>query len=84
MSINAILIVVGVVLFIAGLAKLGRGQSGGFNLSNFGINVGSTSTQTNTVGDVTPDGAKGNKPDWAGIAIAGLGLLTALVGWLNS
>ncbi len=47
MSTNLVLIVVGAVLFLAGLAKLGGSQSGGFNLSNFGINIGGTNTQTN-------------------------------------
>ena len=80
MSTNAILIVVGAVLFLAGLAKLGSSQSGGFSLSNFGINIGSTNRQENTVGNAAPDAAK---PDLLGLAIAGLGLLTALVGWLK-
>jgi hypothetical protein len=83
MSTNAILIVVGAVLFLAGLAKLGSSQSGGFNLGNFGINIGSTNTQENKVGNVAPDAAKSAKPDLVGLAIAGLGLLTALVGWLK-
>jgi len=83
MSTNLILIVVGVVLILAGLAKLGSSQSGGFNLSNFGINIGGRSTQTNRIGNVTPDAAKATKLDWAGIAIAGIGLLSALVGLLR-
>ena len=86
MSTNVVLIVVGAVLFLAGLAKLGRSQSGGFNLSNFGINIGGTNTQTNKVGNVAPDEAKETKPDWVGLAIAAIGLLTALVGlvgWLK-
>ncbi len=49
-----VLIVVGAVLFLAGLAKLGGSQSGGFKLSNFGINIGGTNSQTNEVGNVTP------------------------------
>jgi hypothetical protein len=83
MSTNVILIIVGAVLFLVGLAKLGRSQSGGFNLSNFGINIGSTSTQTTKAGNVAPEAAKSSKPDWVGLTIAGLGLLTALVGWLK-
>ena len=83
MSTNVVLIVVGAVLFLAGLAKLGRSQSGGFNLSNFGINIGGANTQTNKVGNVAPGEAKETKPDWVALAIAAIGLLTALVGWLK-
>ncbi len=83
MSTNAFLIVVGAVLFLAGLGRVGSRQRGGFNLSNFGINIGGKSTQTNTAGDVAPSAAKDTKPDWIGLAIAGIGLLTALVGWLK-
>jgi hypothetical protein len=83
MSASSVLIIIGAAFFLIGLVKLGRGQSGGFNLKNFMINFGGTSTQTNTMGNVTPDGVKGNKPDWVGIVIAGLGFLTALIGWLK-
>ncbi len=83
MSTNLLLIVVGAVLFLAGLAKLGSSQRGGFNLSNFGINIGGTTTQTNKVGNVAPSPAKESKPDWVGLGIAALGLLTAVVGWLK-
>jgi hypothetical protein len=72
------LIVVGAVLFLAGL-----GKSGGFSLRNFGINFGGKIKQANTVGNVAPAAAKETKPDWAGLAIAGIGLLTALFGWLK-
>ena len=83
MSTNLVLIVVGVVLILAGLAKLGSSQSGGFNLSNFGINIGGRSTQTSRVGNVTSNPAKASKPDWVGLAVAGIGLLAALVGLLK-
>jgi hypothetical protein len=75
------LIIVGAVLFLAGLGRIG--SRGGFNLKNVGINIGGTNTQTNTTGNVAPGAAKETKPDWVGLAIAGIGLLTALVGWLN-
>jgi hypothetical protein len=78
MSANVLLIIVGSVLFFLGLAKIGSGQSGGFNLSNFGINFGSTNTQT--IRDVAPEAVNSKGPDWVGVAIAGLGFLTALVG----
>ena len=45
MSVNTILVIVGAVLILVGLAK--AGQSGGFSLSNIGINFGGTNTQTN-------------------------------------
>lgn len=78
MSLNAILVVVGAVLILVGLAK--AGQSGGFSLSNIGINFGSTNTQTNKVGNVTPELTKGGKADWVGLGVAAIGLLTAVIG----
>ena len=61
--------------------RLRNSQSGGFNLSSFGLNIGSRSTQINKVGSVAPGADKETKRDWIGLAIAALGLLTALVGW---
>lgn len=79
MSLNAILVIVGAVLILVGLAK--AGQSGGFSLSNIiGINFGGTNTQTNKVGNVTPEAAKGGKADWVGLGIAAIGLVTAVIG----
>jgi hypothetical protein len=40
MSVSGILVIVGAVLILVGLAK--AGLSGGFSLSNIGINFGST------------------------------------------
>jgi len=80
MSANFILVIVGIVLILLGLAKL-RSGGGGLSLSNIGINFGSTNTQTNKVGNVAPAAAtKDKKPDWVGLAIAATGLVTALVG----
>jgi hypothetical protein len=84
MSVNTILVVVGAVLILVGLAKAGQGQSGGFRLSNFGINFGGTSTQSNKVGNVTPESTKGGKTDWVGLGIATIGLVTAVVGLLRA
>jgi hypothetical protein len=78
MSVNAILVIVGALLILVGLAK--AGQSGGFSLSNIGINFGSTNTQTNKVGNVTPEVAKSGKADWVGLGIAAIGLVTAVIG----
>jgi hypothetical protein len=78
MSVNTILVIVGAVLILVGLAKAGR--SGGFSLSNFGINFGGASTQSNKVGNVTPESTKSGKTDWVGLGIAAIGLVTAVVG----
>ncbi len=87
MSTNVLLILVGATLFLAGLAKLGRSQSGGFNLRyllrNVGINFGGTVTQINIGDKVTPDASKETPTDWVGLIIAVLGLFTAIVGWLK-
>jgi hypothetical protein len=87
MSTNVILIVVGVLLFLAGLAKLGISQSGQFNVTNIlkntGLNIGGTQTQVNVGQTKTPEAAKETKPDWVGLAIAAIGLLTALLGCLK-
>ena len=83
MSTNVLMVVVGAVLFFAGLIKAGSRQIGGFNLRNFGINFGGTVTQTNKGGNVTPGAEKDSKPEWIGLAIAAIGLLTAIVGWLK-
>jgi hypothetical protein len=68
---------------LVGLAKLSHGQSGGFSLTNFGINIGSTNTQTSSVGNVTPAVAKSSKPAWIGLAIAAIGFFTALIGFFK-
>jgi hypothetical protein len=81
MSTKVFLVIVGIVLFLVGLAKIGR--SAGFDLRNFGINFGGTSTQTIRTGDIAPAPHKSSKPDWVGLAIAAIGLLTALVGLLK-
>ena len=79
MSVNAILVIVGAVLVVVGLAK--AGQSGGFSLSNFGINFGGTSTQSNKVGNVTLGSTKSSKTDWVGATI---GLVTAVIGLVTA
>ncbi|MGO9672564.1 MAG: hypothetical protein ACLPSF_00040 [Methylocella sp.] len=79
MSENIFLIIAGVVIFIVGVAK----QSGKVTLSNFGINFGSTNTQTIYVASAPDTAAKKPKHDWIGLAIAALGFFTALVGLLK-
>ena len=64
------------MLFAIGLAKIGAGQSGGFNsvLKNFGINFGGLITQANRQGDIGSTPAGGKKEfDWSGVIIAALG-----------
>jgi hypothetical protein len=78
MSAKALLVIVGAVLIVVGLAK--AGQSGGFSLSNIGINFGGTTTQSTKVGNVTPESTKGGRADWVGLGIAAIGLATAIVG----
>ena len=84
MSANVVLVIIGVVLIFVGVAKLGS-STGGFSLKNIGLNIGGTTTQTTRVGNVrsTPAAAK-SKPDWVGLAIAAIGLITALVGLFKS
>lgn len=87
MSTSVILFIVGAVIFAIGIAKLGRKQSGGISLGNFGINLGGSNTQSNKTGNIAPEATQPTKqasPNWIGLAIAVLGLLTALVGWLKS
>jgi len=86
MSLGTILLAVGVVLFVVGLAKIGAGQSGGFNnvLKNFGINFGGSITQVNRQGNVGSSAANGKKEfDWSGVIIAALGVVSAVFGYLT-
>jgi hypothetical protein len=81
-----LLIIVGIVLFVVGLAKIGAGQSGGFNnvLKNFGINFGGSITQVNRHGNVSSTPANGKKDfDWSGVIIAALGVVSAVFGYFS-
>jgi hypothetical protein len=80
MSINIVLVTIGIVLIVVGLAKIGTGRTGNFSLRNIGINFGSTNNQVNTVGNVAPAEHKSSKKDWVGAATAIVGLLTAIIG----
>jgi hypothetical protein len=79
MSVNIVLVVVGIALFLLGLL-VGGSRSGGFILKNIGINIGSTNTQTITVGDGGSPSFKPAKQDWVGLAISIIGLVTTVVG----
>ncbi len=76
------LVVIGIVLILVGVTKLASSR-GSFNLSNIGINIGSTNTQTNKVGNVGP-APPTKKLDWVGLAIAVIGVITALIGLFSS
>ena len=81
-----LLIIIWITLFVVGLAKIGAGQSGGFNnvLKNFGINFGGSITQVNRQGDVGSTRASGKKEfDWSGVIIAALGVVSAVFGYLT-
>jgi hypothetical protein len=83
---GTLLIIIGVVLFVVGLAKIGAGQSGGFNnvLKNFGINFGGSITQANRQGNIGSTPASGKKEfDWSGVIIAALGVVSTVVGYLT-
>ena len=82
----AFLSIIGVVLFVVGLAKIGAGQSGGFNnvLKNIGINFGGSITQVNRQGNVKSTPASSKKEfDWSGVITAALGAVVAVLGYLS-
>ena len=84
MSVNVTLVVIGVVLCVIGLAMLGSSQRAGSSiLQNFGFNIGSTNTQTNTALNGL-GGDKKSKPNWVGLAIAVIGFVTAAIGLLKT
>jgi hypothetical protein len=74
---GTLLIIIGILLFVIGLAKIGAGQSGGFNnvLKNFGINFGGSITQVNRQGDIGSPANSKRDFDWSGVIIAMLGVV---------
>jgi len=78
---STLLIVVGVVLFLAGLGRIGASQSGGFNniLKNYGVNFGGSIRQENRQDNVRSTTAF----DWSGVIIAALGVNSAVFGYLT-
>jgi hypothetical protein len=75
------LLVVGLVLCMIGLVTLASSRRARSSIlqRNFGFNIASTNTQTNTAGDRASDEKK-TKSNWVGLAIAIIGFLTAVVG----
>jgi hypothetical protein len=80
---NIILIVAGAVLCLLGIAMLGRSQSGGLNLRNLGVNIGSTNVQKIAVSGVKDDDKKTN-PSRFGLAMSVIGFLTAVIGLIKA
>jgi hypothetical protein len=77
---NYVLLIVGIVVLIAGLAKLGQGQ-GGFSFGNIAANAGLGTSQASPAAGSAPSTAPAKKaPDWTGIAVTVIGLIVALVG----
>jgi hypothetical protein len=74
---NYVLLIVGIVVFIGGLFKLGQGQ-GGWSFANVKANAGIDSGRTSSP---TAGSAPAKKaPDWVGVAVTVIGLIVALIG----
>ena len=80
MSFGMAFVIVGALIFLVGIYRMGSSQNGGLSLKNFGIAFGGSNTQNIKVGNVTPETAKALKFDWIGLAIALIGLVTAIFG----
>lgn len=82
---GTLLIIIGMVLFVVGLAMIGGGQSGGLNnvLKNVGINIGGSIKQINRQGNVGSSPANSKRFDWSGVIIAALGVVSAVFGYLT-
>ena len=77
---NYVLLIVGIVVFIGGLAKLGQGQ-GGWSFGNIAANAGIGTGQTSpAAGSARPIAPAKKAPDWVGVGITVVGLIVALVG----
>ena len=76
MVFNYVLLIVGIVVLIGGLFKLGQGQ-GGWSFDNVKANAGLGAGGTSAA----PSGAPAKKaPDWVGVAVTVVGLIVALIG----
>jgi hypothetical protein len=73
---NYVLLIVGIVVLVGGLFKLGQGQ-GGWSFANVKANVGLGAGETSPGAGGAP--AK-KAPDWVGIAVTVIGLIVALIG----
>jgi hypothetical protein len=81
MSWGLTAILIGVFLFFVGSIKIGSRQVRGSVLKIFSLNFGGNVKQniTHTVAD--HDAGTKTNFDWAGLSIAVIGFLTALIGW---
>jgi hypothetical protein len=78
MVLNYVLLIVGIVVLIGGLYKLGQGQ-GGFSFANVMANAGLGGSQATPAASGATAPAK-KAPDWVGIAATVIGLIVALIG----
>jgi hypothetical protein len=77
---NYVLLIVGIVVLVGGLFKLGQGQ-GGWSFANVKANAGLRAGETSPAAGSTPASAPVKKaPDWVGIAATVIGLIVALIG----
>jgi len=78
---NYVLLIVGIVVFIGGLFKLGQGR-GGWSFDNVKANAGIGSGQASpaTAGSAPATTPAKKAPDWVGIAVTVIGLIVALIG----
>ena len=73
--------IIGIALALFGLLRLGGGAA--FIQRNFGINIGGTQTQINYRSGAPQPASEPKKTDWMGLAIAIVGLLTAIFSYLK-
>jgi hypothetical protein len=80
MSANTILVIIGLLLVLMGVTQLAIG----FGSKNIGPRIGGTNTPTHRLDNfgAAPATAK-SMPDWVGLTITAIGLVTALLGLLN-
>jgi hypothetical protein len=83
MVMNYILLIVGIVVLIGGLYKLGQGQ-GGWSFANVMANAGMGGSQSGAGAGSGSSAAPAKKaPDWVGIAATVIGLIVALIGFFK-
>ena len=82
---KVVLIVVGAVLIIAGLAIAGGGKESNIRVGNFAVTLFGSVTQTfRSIGMAINGKREKTRRDWIGWSISGLGLIVGLIGFLNS
>lgn len=77
---NYVLLIVGLVVLVGGLFKLGQGQ-GGWSFANVKANAGLGAGEAHPApGDAPVTAPAKQAPDWVGIAVTVIGLIVALIG----